>query len=532
MKHGLTVLFGSLCSTFILNLTLLTACSSADETGEQLAQRHCSNCHLFPEPALLDKKTWQQGVLPQMALRLGLVNDTTSVSQQAAQYEELERGSRLGYLPAQPVVSPQQWQRIIEYYVQNAPSSLRVNVSNAEPSLTLFKPVMPAKPLLPLTTCLRIDPQAHTVWVGDQIGGIQTLNARLQQLDSTHLYSPLTDLVRLPDSRLSGSSSSGQAQFAYLLVGLMNPNDQLEGRLQLPGPKGPDTLRRPVQMAVGDLNGDKQTDFVVCQFGNNVGQLSAFIRTGNTYRETLLDAKPGARRAIIRDCNADGRPDVVALLTQGDEQVAVYYNQPDGTFQKKTLLRFPSVHGSSYIDLADINRDGHVDIVYTNGDNADYSQIDKPYHGVHVYLNDGHFGFCKAWSYALPGAGQVLARDFDQDGDQDLAAISFFPVLSADRQQPAQVFVYFENTGAGRFQPRTWPGADVGRWLVMDAGDVDGDGDEDIVLGSSYRSSANTPQVWKDHWRKGKSGLLLLENQLINSHSSKSPGGSSVAATR
>lgn len=516
MKYGLTVLFGSLCATFILNLTLLTACSTFDETGEQLAQRHCSNCHQFPEPALLDKKTWQQGVLPQMALRLGLVSDTASVANQMLLYDEQARGSQLGYLPAQPVVSPPQWQRIVDYYVQNAPSTLRVDVPTPEPSLPLFRAVAPPKPLLPMTTCLRIDPVAHTVWVGDQTGGIQTVDARLRRIDSTHVYSPVTDIARLPGAQSSGAQSPGRSAFAYLLVGLMNPNDNLEGRLQLPESNGPDTLRRPVQMAVGDLNGDKQTDFVVCQFGNNVGQLSAFIRTGNTYRETLLDPKPGARRALLRDCNADGRPDVVALLTQGDEQVAVYYNQPNGTFQKHTLLRFPPVYGSSYIDMADISGDGHVDIVYTNGDNADYSQIDKPYHGVHVFLNDGHFQFRKAWSYALPGAGQVIARDFDQDGDQDLVAISFFPVLSPSRQQPAQVFVYFENTGKGRFKPRTWPGADAGRWLVMDAGDVDGDGDDDIVLGSSYRSLSNTPQAWKDHWRKGKTGLLLLENQLRN----------------
>ncbi|MFD3000170.1 hypothetical protein ACFS7Z_07345 [Pontibacter toksunensis] len=41
-------------------------------TGQQLAQACCRTCHAFPEPELLDKKTWQQGVLPQMALRLGL----------------------------------------------------------------------------------------------------------------------------------------------------------------------------------------------------------------------------------------------------------------------------------------------------------------------------------------------------------------------------------------------------------------------------------------------------------------------------
>ncbi len=41
-------------------------------TGRELAQMYCQSCHLFPEPALLDKETWVKRVLPNMALRLGV----------------------------------------------------------------------------------------------------------------------------------------------------------------------------------------------------------------------------------------------------------------------------------------------------------------------------------------------------------------------------------------------------------------------------------------------------------------------------
>lgn len=504
MKYGLFLLLGGLCLSMLLNLSVLTACQPAEATGQQLAEQHCGNCHQYPEPGLLPKKMWLHGVLPQMALRLGLVGDTLSIAQQIAQQDERERGIQQGYLPAQPLLTPEEWKRLVDFYVEKAPDSLRVTEPAPAPSLSLFKPVMPTKPLAALATCVRIDPVAHRVIVGDQMGGIQTFDSQLQRTDSVRVVSPLTDVLRVP----------GQDTYARLLVGIMNPNDRKTGELRLPGEKGVDTLRRPVQLAVGDLNRDGKSDWVVCQFGNNVGQLSAFIKTGNTYLETILDPTPGARRAVIGDVNADGWPDVVALLAQGDEQVAVYYGQPNGKFQKKTVLRFPPANGSSYLELADMNRDGKVDIVYTNGDNADYSQVYKPYHGVHIYLNDGAFHFKKAWSYAMPGAGQVLARDFDQDGDLDLAAISFFPMLDPNRQRPAQVFAYFENTGNLRFQARTWPGADVGRWLVMDAADLDGDGDDDIVLGSNFRSLSNTPAAWRQYWHDSRSGLLLLENQV------------------
>src|ERR1051325_5103873 len=37
--------------------------SSADSPGRVLAKQYCSACHVFPEPDLLDKKTWRDQTL-------------------------------------------------------------------------------------------------------------------------------------------------------------------------------------------------------------------------------------------------------------------------------------------------------------------------------------------------------------------------------------------------------------------------------------------------------------------------------------
>jgi hypothetical protein len=42
------------------------------QEGKKLAMDYCQRCHLFPEPALLDKKTWTTSVLTNMGLRLGI----------------------------------------------------------------------------------------------------------------------------------------------------------------------------------------------------------------------------------------------------------------------------------------------------------------------------------------------------------------------------------------------------------------------------------------------------------------------------
>jgi hypothetical protein len=44
--------------------------------------------------------------------------------------------------------------------------------------------------------------------------------------------------------------------------------------------------------------------------------------------------------------------------------------------------------------------------------------------------------------------------------------------------------VYLKNLGNLTFQPYSTPEAALERWLTMDAGDVDGDGKTDLILGN------------------------------------------------
>jgi len=126
-------------------------------------------------------------------------------------------------------------------------------------------------------------------------------------------------------------------------------------------------------------------------------------------------------------------------------------------------------------------------------------------------LNDGTNHFKEAFFYPMYGAYKAVARDFDGDGDLDIAAIAFFP----DFEQAApENFVYLENRGAMKFKPFHCPESQAGRWIVMDVGDWDGDGDDDLALGSFVRGPTTipVPLATRERWRSDGCALLLLEN--------------------
>ena len=271
-----------------------------------------------------------------------------------------------------------------------------------------------------------------------------------------------------------------------------------------------DSLQRPVFAEYGDVNGDTLEDIILCEFGNNTGRLSWFENKGNRiYDKHVLRAMPGAIRTQLIDLNKDGRQDIVAMLAQGDEGIFVYYNRGGGRFDEERLLQLPPSFGSNYFELADINKDGHPDILATNGDNGDYPPILKPYHGIRIYLNDGNNRFAEEVFLPMNGACKALARDFDGDGDLDIASISYFPDYA---HRPEESFLYWENKGGLSFRPASFNGAASGRWLTMDAGDVDGDGDTDIILGNATFTLGNIPGWIMKGWKTNSPSVLLLKN--------------------
>lgn len=482
---------------FLIFLSVaLASCQNEAAREEQLAKTHCSSCHQFPEPVLLDKKTWTKKVLPEMALRMA-VDLSSLLTLNPDEYPFVSKT-----LPAKPMVSTKEWEAIVRYFERESPDTLIVESPPPAAALHQFNAetiTLPAINRFPALSLLQVDTTRKRIYTSNRSNWLHQWDYSFHAIDSIQLNSPVSSISFAPEVVLAA-------------MGIMDPNDQPKGSLlKLANGKTEvlfDSLRRPVFVTTADFNNDTKPDYVICNFGNYSGDLIILENTGNNkFTSHVLSALPGARKVIVHDFNKDGLPDVLAQLTQGAEQISLFTNGGNFRFKITTLLQFPSVYGSNYFDIVDFNKDGHFDILYTNGDNGDFSNILKPYHGVRIFLNDGKNQFTEKWFHHIPGCSWAVARDFDDDGDIDVAAISFFPDF---KRAPEQSFIYFENQD-GNLIPFTTPLATRGRWLIMETADLDADQDDDIMLGAlNFNDGVPTPIA--EAWRASPVSILLLRN--------------------
>ena len=478
-----TLFFLNSCKNYHRNSTHPEVSLSSIKKGEDLAKIYCQSCHMLPDPSLLDSKSWENGILPQMGPRLGIFNF-------GFKNYPIVRDNYIGsdFYPSQPVLSLTDWQYIIDYYGATSPDSLPPQERKYpinKTGLSLFKVQIPSINYGNSATCyvkINQSDSLHPIIISDAIKqNLLFINRKLEITYSINGTGPVVDIDYSPNQLLACN------------IGVLNPNNGKFGKGELINITSGghfqkdtssfiDNLQRPVQITSVDLNNDVKKDELVCEFGYLTGALSWMENLGdNKFKRHVLRNVPGAIKAYIQDYNHDGLPDIWVLFAQGEEGIFLFTNKGNGNFDQEEVLRFPPVYGSSYFELDDFNKDGYPDILYTCGDNADYSRVLKPYHGVYIFMNDKTNHFKQKYFFPINGCYKAIARDFDGDGDLDIATISFF----ADyERQPEESFVYLKNMGNFDFMPYSIPETNLGRWLTMDAGDIDGDGKTDLILGN------------------------------------------------
>ena len=471
--------------------------------GEALARQHCVTCHTLPTPEMLDKGAWDV-MLTQMLPWVGLAPPETGVSNTNG----FERVLAAGLFPAQPLMSEKKWKLIQNYYLTKAPQKLQrpegVKFAGSQKTFTALNPSAPFD-----ASCIavRIVPESGEIWVTHN--PTQTVHRMTPGMDWQ------TPPLKMGGSPVEMRFTSGGMLGA--LIGSFMPSFEKTGALILWREGKSETLaaslHRPTDVLPVDLNRNGREDLVVCEYGHYTGSVFWLENHGNSFQRHTLLEMPGCLNAASADFNGDHRPDLVILTGQAREAVYLLLNLGNNQFEPRMLLERQPMWGHSHIEVADFNTDGHPDLLITNGDNGELDPApSRPYHGVRVHLNDGNNKFTRELFFSQPGAYKALARDFDQDGDLDIASISYF----ADyKLNPKAGFIYLRQDKALQFSAFNLPEADRGRWITLDAGDIDRDNDIDLVLGAynmPFPRSLQIPPSLLKRWAENPTPILILKN--------------------
>jgi len=471
-------------------------------SGEKLSLQFCSVCHVRPTPDALAQVNWSQ-ILPRMAAWIGMEKPDEGLINPTG----FERVLAAGIYPTKPMMSFQDWKDIVDYYVQTSPKQLPATDSQVSKNLSLFEPIKPEKIFNATIMTVRVNHAKGGLWV------VHEASDKLYRLDPKYKWLPKPKQFDSSPATLVPTPSGILAP----LIGTFFPSFVPQGSLvRLKGDKiEPLTgiLHRPTDVLPVDLNQDGREDLVVTEHGHMLGSVFWLEKTDEGYKRHILLDLPGALNIASGNFNDDDIPDLVILTGQAREAVHLFLSTGPGKFDHRMILMRQPAWGHSHIEVVDFNKDGYPDLLITNGDNGEIDNFPpKPYNGVRLHLNDGKNNFNEAFFFPQYGAYRAVAKDFDGDGDLDIASIAFFGKYGLS---PDTGFVYLQQDKPLEFTAHTLPASRSGRWLTMDAGDIDRDGDIDIALGSynDGPTPGGIPPQMIEQWKNNPTPILILKNR-------------------
>jgi hypothetical protein len=222
-------------------------------------------------------------------------------------------------------------------------------------------------------------------------------------------------------------------------------------------------------IATGDINGDGFPDIVAA---GHFGGLQTLISDGKGgFAEKVVQTDDGYVDAQLADINEDGHLDLILLGFQ-KVGVEIYLGDGMGNWKLQSTLPEPrpgrTMPGREVV-MGDLNGDGHVDLV------AAFQRW-----GVYAYYGDGHGGFTGG-AVNLPAVGRqiesVALGDVNNDGHPDIVINGTL----SERGGQGGPEVYMGDGHGG------WKASSSGLNALRRAtagialGDVDQDGNVDIV---------------------------------------------------
>ena len=309
-----------------------------------------------------------------------------------------------------------------------------------------------------------------------------------------------TDITDVEYGAVDFADVDGDGDLDLVLTGQDGSTPVLNGSIFLNDGSGNfsiDTSNSLIQINKGtanfaDIDNDSDMDLLIT--GNNYGNRSSVLykNDGNGNFSPHSTPFPEVDNSMAKFSDIDGDNDLdVIIIGQGDGNMVndIFKNDGLGNFSYYDSLNLPINAGS--IAFADINGDNDQDLMVTGIIPFVYQEGFPSEYITRLYENDGNGNFTEVENTPFVGVyfSAIKFADIDGDNDNDLLITGLDGVLNQG------IANFYINDGNGHYT--------AGSTLTgvysssIDFGDIDTDGDLDVVL-SGLSSSGRVTELFQN----------------------------------
>lgn len=243
----------------------------------------------------------------------------------------------------------------------------------------------------------------------------------------------------------------------------------------------------PVSISVGEINGDGLPDLVVAGLRSRTsGFVGVFRNQGGGKLATapqILELPDTLDDLQLADMDRDGAVDVVAISASSGLLILVL-NDGQGNFKLDNAFSdsLPAGTVATTLAVGNVLGDVYPDVVVASSANPNSTAALLFFHGSSTGI-----GFVGGLDQGLTLFGNVLIRDLDGDGRDDLVCVQTKPGALANQLDSNLRVILSDGTGSFTYLPTLATAA--GAYAQVAALDLDGDSVLDLVASGVFMPS-------------------------------------------